>query len=269
MNEFSPFSVSPNPNALYQTPALKSIIYQARGTIHRRQGLVCLLGDAGMGKSTVLRYLMAEYDAIPSVETVFVPTPKFSTPFGLYKELSSNFELPMKRSLVIQQEVIGEYLTEQYSAGRNVVIFVDEAQLLKDDLLEVIRALLNYETNTAKLVQVVLAGQLELRARINSDRNKPLKNRIHSYAVLNPLTQKEMAAMLALRLEQFELPSLFSDPVLNEIFNITKGVPRTVLKLCDKAYDYMMMGGAATIDMEMVESAAVDAAIITEEEDGE
>ena len=128
--------------------------------------------------------------------------------------------------------------------------------------------MLNFETNTAKLVQVVLAGQLELRTRINSERNKPLKNRIHSYAVLNPLTQKEMAAMLNLRLEQFELPSLFSDAVLDEVFNLTKGVPRTVLKLCDKAFDYMTMSSAKTIDMEMVESAAVDAAIVTEE-DGE
>ncbi len=269
MNDFSPFSVSPNPNALYLTPALKSIIYQARGTIHRRQGLVTLLGDAGHGKSTVLRYLMAEYDANPAVETVFVPTPKFTTPFGLYKELSSNFELAMKRSLVIQQEVIGEYLAEQYGQGRNVVVFVDEAQLLKDDLLEVIRALLNYETNTAKLVQVVLAGQLELRTRINSERNKALKNRIHSYAVLNPLTEKEMAAMLNLRLEQFELPSLFTEQVLSEVFSLTKGVPRTVLKLCDKAYDYMQMSGSPAITMEMIESAAVDAAITTEEENGE
>jgi general secretion pathway protein A len=272
MNQINPvtagvFSLSPNPNFLYLTPALKAVIYQARGTIERRQGLVALLADVGMGKSTILRYLIAEYHARADVKTVAVYTPKFPSTYGLIKEICANFELPSKRSLAAQQDLLAEYLAEQYSNGVNIVLFIDEAQMLKDDLLEGVRGLLNLETNNAKLVQVVLAGQIELKARLNTERNRPLKSRIHSYALINPMTDKEMREMIDFRCNLVEMPNPFTDQGMTRIWDITKGIPRHVLKVCDKAVDYMNMAETNAVTLDDIEAAAEDAAVLEVEDE--
>jgi len=86
-----PFSISPNPNSLFITPNLKAVLYQARGTINRRQGLVALLADAGMGKSTIMRFLYSEFDARDDVMATFIPTPQFPSLFAMMKSISADF----------------------------------------------------------------------------------------------------------------------------------------------------------------------------------
>lgn len=261
------FSLSPNPTLLYLTPALKAVIYQARGTIERRQGLVALLADVGMGKSTIIRYLLSDYESREDILTVFVPTPQFPSSFGLIKEICASFGLPAKRSLSAQQDLLAEYLAAQFIEGKNVVIFIDEAQMLKDDLLEGIRGLLNFETNHAKLVQVVLAGQIELKARLNSERNRPLKSRIHSYALINPLTDKEMSEMIDFRCGQLEIKNPFDDAAIAKIWDVTKGVPRHALKICEKCVGYMEFTESNEVTEEMIEAAAQDAGILELEDE--
>lgn len=255
------FSLSPNPNNLFITAALKASIYQARGTINRRQGLVAILGDAGMGKSTILRYLFGEFDSREDITATFLPTPHFPSLFAMIKAISADFGLDIKRSLLEQQRVLEEYLANEYQEGRNVVVFIDEAQLLKNELLEGIRSLLNFETNNAKLVQIVLAGQLELKTRLDQERNKAIKSRIHSYALLSPLNEIEMREMIAFRCKQSDIPNPFTSDALTRVWEVTKGIPRHVLKVCDKAYDYMTLSEASEITIEYIEPAAEDAAV--------
>lgn len=256
------FSLSPNPTLLYLTPALKAVIYQARGTIDRRQGLVALLADVGLGKSTIMRYLLSDYSAREDVLTVSILTPQFTSTFALLKEVSATFGLPAKRSLSAQQDLLFEHLAEQFKEGKNVVIFIDEAQMLKDELLEGIRGLLNFETNEEKLVQVVLAGQIELKARLNSERNRPLKSRIHSYALINPLTDKEMREMIEFRCEKNEVQNPFDESAMRMIWDITKGIPRHALKICEKCVGYMELAELDHVLPEMIESAAQDAGVL-------
>jgi general secretion pathway protein A len=259
--EQNAFSLSPNPNYLYLTPSLNAVIYQARGTINRRQGLVAILADAGMGKSTVLRYLLGEFDAREDVATAFITTPQFPSFYGMVKYICAEFGLEPKRSLIAQQQLLQEFLVEQYQQNKNVVIFIDEAQMLKDEFLEGIRGLLNFETNSAKLVQIVLAGQLELKKRLDSERNKPIKSRIHSYALLNPLTDKEMSEMIQHRVDLAEIKNPFTKESLDSIWDITKGVPRHILKICDKALDYLVLQETETVSVEIVEASAEDAGL--------
>jgi general secretion pathway protein A len=256
-----PFSISPNPNTLFITPNLKAVLYQARGTINRRQGLVAILADAGMGKSTIVRFLYGEYDADQKVTATFIPTPQFPSLFSMMKSICADFGIEPRRSLLEQQDKLQEFLVGEYQAGRNVVIFIDEAQLLSNTLLEGIRALLNFETNNAKLIQIVLAGQLELKARLDQERNKAIKSRIHSYALLNPLTDREMRQMIDHRCKVAEIPNPFKDEALDRIWEITKGVPRHVLKICDKAYDYMNINDGTEVTLEYIDPAAEDAAV--------
>ena len=256
-----PFSISPNPNTLFITPNLKAVLYQARGTVNRRQGLVAILADAGMGKSTIVRFLYGEYDADQKVTATFIPTPQFPSLFSMMKSICADFSIEPRRSLLEQQDNLQEFLVGEYQAGRNVVIFIDEAQLLSNTLLEGVRAMLNFETNNAKLIQVVLAGQLELKTRLDAERNKAIKSRIHSYALLNPLTDREMRQMIDHRCKAAEIQNPFTSEALDRIWEITKGVPRHVLKICDKAYDYMNINEVTEVTLEYIDPAAEDAAV--------
>src|SRR5947209_15611948 len=160
----TPFSISPNPNSLYITPSLRAVIAKAKFTIDKRQGLTCAaLGDVGLGKSTVLRYLYGEYAAKENVVTTLIPTPKFPSIFGMLKYICSDFDVDPKRSFVAQQDALQEFLLGQYQADKNVVPFVDEAQLLNNEQLELIRGMPNLETDKHKLIQIVRAGPRELR----------------------------------------------------------------------------------------------------------
>ncbi len=256
-----PFSISPNPNSLYITPNLKAVLYQSRGTINRRQGLVAILADAGMGKSTVLRFLYSEFDSMDDVTATFIPTPQFPSLFAMVKSVCADFGVEPRRSLIDQQDKLQEFLADEYSAGRNVVLFIDEAQLLSNQLLEGVRAMLNYETNAAKMIQIVLAGQLELKARLDAEKNKAIKSRIHSYALLNPLTDVEMKQMIDHRCKVADIKNPFTNEALDRIYEITKGVPRHVLKICDKSYDYMNLNEVNKVTLEYIDPAAEDAAV--------
>ncbi len=196
-----------------------------------------------------------------SLASTLITTPQFPSLFSMMKSICADFGIEPRRSLLDQQDKLQEFLVGEYQAGRNVVIFIDEAQLLSNTLLEGIRALLNFETNNAKLIQVVLAGQLELKGRLDQERNKAIKSRIHSYALLNPLTDIEMRKMIDHRCLAAEISNPFTDEALDRIWEITKGIPRHVLKICDKARDYMHINESDQVTLEYIDPAAEDAAV--------
>ncbi len=257
----TPFSVSPNPNSLYLTPLLKSTLIKSRFTIDKRQGLTCILGDNGLGKSTVMRFLYAEYGAKEKIVTTLIPTPAFNSDFAMLKSICQDFDLPPKRSLVAQQEEFQAYLLETYQAGKNVVLFVDEAQRLTNKMLELVRSILNFETHTHKLVQIVLAGQLELRDRLLSDANKAIASRIIAASLLAALSPDETATMIEHRCRFAEILNPFPAQTVERLYEITGGVPREILKLCALAYEMMQMSGEREVSVDLLESAYDEGAL--------
>lgn len=259
---FTPFSISPNPNSLYVTPSLRAVIAKAKFTIDKRQGLTCAaLGDVGLGKSTVLRYLYGDYAARDNVTTTLIPTPKFPSIFGMLKYVCSDFEVPPKRSFVAQQDALQEFLIREYEAGRNVVLFIDEAQLLNNEQLELIRGMLNFETDRHKLIQIVLAGQLELRDKLSTEKNKALYSRISTYSVLDPLTADETAAMIEFRCEFAGIKNPFTKEAMEAVYIQSKGIPRSILKLCALAYEMMQMAGDKEIGPDYIEDTVPEVAV--------
>jgi general secretion pathway protein A len=255
------FSISPNPNALFVTENIKATLHLTRSTINKRQGLVALLSDIGMGKTTVIRYLEAEMSAREDVVSTAIFTPNFPSLFAMVKTICADFDVPAARSLNDQQERLQAFLANQYKQNKNVVLFIDEAQMLKDSMLEMVRGLLNFETNTAKLIQVILAGQLEFWTRMKQEKHRPLLSRVHSYLVLNPLTEEELARVITHRCQLAEIDNPFTPDAVARLYAITKGVPRHALKICDKAYEYMQLGSLAEITADVVDPAAEDAAV--------
>jgi general secretion pathway protein A len=254
-----PFSLSPNPATLFITPGLKSALHKIRYTIHRRQGLTCILGDVGMGKSSVVRLLYGDFLAREDCRTAFIPNPSFKSDFAFLQGLCGELDVSLRKSYFKQENELKEYLAEQYSNKVNVVIFVDEAQKLDQKMLESIRSMLNFETNTAKLIQFVLAGQLELRDRLKEEKNKAIDSRVFAYSLLDPLSFGEMKRMIAHRCEQAEMPVPFPEEVMEAVYEMTKGIPRDILKLCAQAYETSTnLMGEKSVTMEAFEIVRED-----------
>lgn len=257
----TPFSISPNPNSLFITPSLRAVIAKTKFTIDKRQGLSTVMGDIGLGKSTLLRFLYGEYAAREQCLTTLVPTPKFPSPFALLKYISSDLGVDGKRSFVAQQDALQEFLLQTYEEGKNVIVFIDEAQLLDNSQLELVRGILNFETSKHKLVQVCLAGQLELREKLQSEKNKPLYSRISTYSVLDPLTPDETTQMLAYRCQYEGISNPFDPAAIEKIYLVTKGIPRSILKVAALAYEMMQMEGAASINADLIEDTVPEVAV--------
>jgi general secretion pathway protein A len=253
-----PFGISPNPLYLYQTEAIKATLHKIRYCITRRQGLTCLLGDVGHGKSTILRYAYTEFDALEQVEAKLIPTPNYSSDFAFLKALCGEFGLPVRRSLLDQEAELRDFLVKQMVERRLVVVFIDEGQKLSNKMLEVVRSILNFETNDAKLIQLVISGQLDLRDRLLGKDLKAIKSRIVMPTVLNAMSASEMRAMLEWRCQLTPIPLPFTDSALDRIYELTGGVPRDVLQLSGLAYEIMQLTGAAQIDADMVTGAHVE-----------
>ncbi len=145
--------------------------------------------------------------------------------------------------------------------GKNVVVFVDEAQSLKPPLLELIRTMLNFETNDAKLIQIILAGQIELKEKLLEPSQKALRSRVFAPSVLAPLTLGETRAMIGYRCELAEIAVPFSDDVMRDIYETTGGVPREILKVCAVSYEMARVNGLSEVDSEVLEMAKGEAVL--------
>jgi general secretion pathway protein A len=261
MQKTTPFSISPNPLSLYLTDSLRAVMHRARSAIDYRQGLTCILGDVGLGKSTILRFLWAEYAAREDeCKTAFISTPSFPSPFAMLKSISQDFGMEAMRSREAQKRLFETYLVEQFQTNKNVVIFIDEAQMLSNQQLELLREILNFETNTEKLVQIVVAGQMELKLKINRQANRPFKSRIMSYSNLNSLTLEETKEMINFRCKFAEVENPFPENVIERIYYHAQGVPRTALKLCFELYELHLLG-VTNFTPELVDETANEVAL--------
>lgn len=244
MDDVPVWSISPNPTVMYLTPLLKAGIARVKRAIERKQGLCMVVGDIGLGKSTLLRYISANYDMDETrYSTSYLhDSRKCKSPFDLLKMISEDFGIPPKRSQMAQMGAIEAFLESNYAAGKTTVIFIDEGQRLPLETLELIRSLLNYETDTHKLVQFVVAGQNNLRDRLLTPRYNALRSRIVAPIVMQPLTMEETKNMIQSRVESWDMANPFSPEALNAIYALSGGVPREILLLCQHSYDMVVSG---------------------------
>ncbi len=190
------------------------------------------MGDVGLGKSTLVRFLMDEFIERDDLVVAGILSPTYPTDFAFLKAICGEFGLAPKRSLLKQEQELREFLVGLDGEDKTAVLFIDEAQRLKGVQLELIRTLLNFETEENKLIQIVLCGQLELRTKLMDSTKKALRSRILLPSLLAPLSPEETAAMVLFRCEKAGFKCPFSDEVLREIYDKSGGVPREVLKIC-------------------------------------
>lgn len=249
MDDIPVFSISPNPAAMYLTPPLKEGVVRFKRAIQRKQGLCAILGDVGYGKSTLLRHLSTNYEMDDAFTVSYLhDSRKCKTPFDFLKILSVDFGVPFKRSQIAQMDAIEEFLFENFQNGKTTIAFIDEAQRLPLETLELIRSLLNYETETYKMLQVVVAGQLSLRDKLLKRQYQALRSRIVAPLLMQPLTQEQTESMITTRLESWGVPETpFTQEAIQEIHLLAGGVPRQILLLCQHACDLVGMVDGETL----------------------
>lgn len=230
------FSIAPDPRFLYLSErhreALAHLLYGARGG----GGLVLLTGAVGAGKTTVCRCFIEQLP--PDVDLAYVFNPALSVA-ELLASVGDEFGIaqPAGASLKTQVDALNRFLLARHAQGRSCVLVIDEAQNLGADVLEQLRLLTNLETDTRKLLQIVLIGQPELRERLALQSMQQLAQRVIARYHLEPLSEADTPQYVRHRLAVAGLTGAlpFSDAALRRVHRLAGGVPRRINLLCDRA----------------------------------
>lgn len=256
-----PFSTSPSGALLYLTPSLKSTIHKVNYVVENRQGLTAILGDVGLGKSSIVRYMMGQYTGRDDIVMALVPSPNFPSDFAFLKSICGEMGISARRSMVSQEQELRAFLIDLYSNDKTAVLFIDEAQRLSGKMLELVRVLLNFETEDGKLIQIILSGQLELKTKLLDPSKKAIRSRIFAPSLLAPLSLMETRDMVAFRCEQAQVSNPFPDATIDAVYSATGGVPREVIRLCAVAWDMAQMADLSKVPPDLIETAAVEATL--------
>lgn len=252
-----PFSTSPDPAFFFLSREHRAALCRLQIAVTLKRGMSVILGDVGTGKTTLSRKLSQVLTEDRTVSFHMVLNPYFRSEKQFLSRLASLFHLdvPARASGLDLMESIERYLFRKgVEENRTVVLLIDEAQILPDFVLEVLRILLNYETNEYKILQLVLVGQMELLPRISSMSN--FWDRIALKYVLNPLGRGEVGEMIDYRLRQAGYASdkpLFSDDAIERIWEHTQGYPRKLSLMCHNALESLVMYDKNVVDGEIVQ----------------
>lgn len=252
------FSISPNPRFFYVTPSVQAAIAKTQYVIRARQGLTTIIGDVGLGKTSLLRLLFNEYDDDTACTAAFIVNPKQTSETAFLKAICTEFGVKTKRSQRETEYELRGFLVEQYREGKNVVLFIDEAQQLRGPMFEQIRQILNFETDETKLINIVMAGQVELRYKLADRSKRALVSRIAVSSTLDALTPEETAGMIEFRCTVAGVQNPFEPDAVGAVYQWSKGVPREAIKLCAMSVQYASLNGMKQIPTDLVEMAAQD-----------
>ncbi len=258
-----PFSTSPNPRFLYISPTHNIALEKTKWTIAARRGLAICFGVPGTGKTTLVRDLATRLEDDTTVSYVAITNPNFPTANQLLRAIIQEFEVgKTSKNYLELLNIFKEYLAEQaIKQNKNLVLIIDEAQTLKPPLLEMLRQLMNYESNDQKFLQVVLFAQEDFRKRLQHPRYTNLVNRVAMSSSIEPLSLSQTAAMLKYRWmiaggQETTFP--FTDDAIEQLFTYSKGIPRTQIILADNALLAAYLLQLRTVSADLIHQVVKD-----------
>lgn len=253
-----PFGITPDPRFFYDTPSCREAFATLRYGVEARKGLIVITGEAGLGKTRLVKDFMQRAEV--TIRTAFITNPGLTAteflPFVLY-DLRITSATQDRAAMTLQ---LKEHLFEQFKKHHRVALLVDEAQHLSNELFEELRLLSNLETNEEKLIQIVLLGQPALEERLDQPELRQLKQRVAIRCRLVPLTDREVYPYILSRLKiaGFEGKALFDPKAVEKIALYSKGIPRLINVLCDNALLNCYACSKSKVSAEIVEETAFD-----------
>ncbi len=252
-----PFSNSPSPDYFYRIPGRVECLNLLEVSIRLRRGLSVVLGEVGAGKTTLCRQLIRNLSDDEGYLTFLLLDPYFESTHGFLRALYSLLfrKEPEKDASEWQLKELIKQTLLKYSIYRKApVLIIDEGQKIQDNCLELLRELLNFETNENKLLQIVIFAQSEFRQSI--ERFPNLMDRIDTLHTLRPLNFFETREMIRYRLNQAKsskaTPNLFTFGAYWFIYKFTKGFPRKIISLSHKALLETLMRERSIADWKTV-----------------
>jgi len=254
----NPFSIAPNPHYLFLSDRHREALAHLTYGLGETGGFVLLTGEVGTGKTTVSRCLLNQLPE--NTDTAFILNPSL-TELELLATLCDALSIEYEKNPSLKQltDLLSHFLLTNHDKGRNTVLIIDEAQHLRAEVLEQLRLLTNLETDTKKLLQVILIGQPELQQLLRRQELRQLAQRITARYHLLPLTPEEVGLYVQHRLKVAgRHEPLFNSRAMKALHKYSGGIPRLINLLCERA---LMAGYAQSkvpIDHKMVISASAE-----------
>ena len=252
----APFSIVPDHRALYMSQSHREAVAHLLYALDQSGGFVQLTGEVGTGKTTVSRYILANLPQ--DVDVALLLNPRITEKEmleAICDELSIEYSSNASQKDLVTR--LNDYLLKAHSNGRKTVLILDEAQNLSREVLEQIRLLTNLETSSEKLLQIILIGQPELAQTLSRHDLRQLSQRIVGRFKLLPLNKQETREYIEHRLNICGVQRpLFSSSSVNRIHQLSKGIPRVINVLCDRALLGAYGQSKSKVDRSMVNQAS-------------
>ena len=252
-----PFSTSPDPDFFYLSREHENALTNVMIELRLKRGLSVILGDVGTGKTTLSRKLIQELKEREDCIFHIILDPSFESENLFLTSLVKNFEINVSHSaatIIDLRDALRHFLFQKgVTEDKTVTLIIDEAQKLSESSLEILRLLLNYETNEFKLLQLVILGQLELYSKIMNIPN--FFDRISFKFTLNPLDFEETKEMIEFRVRQAGHKAgmrIFLNEAIKEIFQYSRGYPRHITMLCHRALKTLVLKQKFVVDGALV-----------------
>ena len=260
-----PFSTVPSPRYFFLTSVHSTALEKTAYVVGAKKGLSIVFGDTGTGKSSLARLLHQKF-LDQGIVSVLLTNPSYPTPNSLLRTIAQEFGTPrsdksFKGMLdIFKQFLIDNGLPQSGQEAKTIVLIIDEAQTLRPNLLELLRQLINYETNDTKLLQLVLFGQEQLRNTLAQPRLDNLRSRVVMASTLEHLSLDELANMVRFRWDVASGGARhpFTDGAISAIFEHSQGMPREANILADNSLLLAYYVSSQQITEELVREAASD-----------
>ncbi|MFL6228391.1 MAG: ExeA family protein [Pyrinomonadaceae bacterium] len=251
-----PFALTPDPRFIYFTPSHTEAMANLHYGIESGKGLIVVTGEVGTGKTTILRWMMQRLERTVLVGYIF--NPRLTVP-EFYQHVTRVLgvdDWENKSDLLFK---LGKVLESRHERGLRTVLIIDEAHGLSTSVLEEIRLMSNFESDSAKLLQIVLTGQPELREVLNNPELRQLKQRVALRCEIRPLpdieeTEKYVKSRLLTAGAQ--RTDIFTPSAIDYVYRCSDGIPRQINNLCDNALLAAYAAGEPTVTRAVIEEVA-------------
>jgi general secretion pathway protein A len=254
----TPFTLTPDPRFIVFTPSYNEVLASLYYGLENAKGLIVLTGEVGTGKTTALRWILRRLDSSVLAAYIFNPRLSIDEFYHHVTQMLGIKDWTNKAELLTE---MGRVLEARHARGLRTVLIIDEAHELSDYVLEEIRLLLNFESDDAKHLQIVLTGQPELREKLNQPSLRQLKQRValrcnmHAFPNVEEVERYITERLLIAGTDQ---PNLFTPGAIDFIFQCSEGIPRLINNICDNAMLTAYAAGEEIIGRKVVEEVAAN-----------